>query len=566
MVDGPHIDTIFCGAIEIESAEEREVWLNQVCGEDAAMRRQVARLVEAHFRGGSVIDAPFFAIEATTHSMPPESLGTQIGPYKLLQIIGEGGMGVVYMAEQMEPVKRKVALKLIKPGMDSRQVIARFEAERQALALMDHPNIARVLDAGTTASGQPFFAMELVRGIPITDYCDTHRLSVSRRIEIMMVVCQAVQHAHQKGIIHRDLKPSNVLVPEYDGQPVPKIIDFGVAKATSEPLTAKTMFTAFGQLIGTFQYMSPEQARFNQLDVDTRSDVYSLGVLFYELLTGSTPLDKAFLKTAALNEILQIINEEEPLLPSTRLSSSPTFHALATNRSLEPKKLAGLLSGELDCIVMKCLEKERGKRYGTAEQVADELRRFLAGEPILARSITMSQRMWRWYCRNVQIVAGAYTVVIFALFGVTYVVIFCIQFLIYSPSVSDLMSGLAPILLATFVCLSGIEIGIAAFRGKVRGLCMSLIAFVLYGAAGCWALYWAIRISRELSDVPLFSFQAFAVDTLAGKNAFIRNCVIDYVLLALTGCLIGVGLQVHALYSRATRRILNVLSTKLTGV
>ena len=251
-----------------------------------------------------------------------EGPGTVIGPYKLLEQIGEGGMGVVYMAEQTQPVRRKVALKIIKPGMDTQQVIARFEAERQALAMMDHPNIAKVLDAGATESGRPYFVMELVRGIPITEYCDQHRLPIHERLELFMQVCQAVQHAHQKGIIHRDIKPTNVLVTALDGVPVPKVIDFGIAKATGQSLTDKTLFTGFAQLIGTPLYMSPEQAELSAVDVDTRSDIYSLGVLLYELLTGTTPFDQDTFRTAALDEIRRIIREEEPPRPSTRLSAS----------------------------------------------------------------------------------------------------------------------------------------------------------------------------------------------------------------------------------------------------
>jgi serine/threonine protein kinase/tetratricopeptide (TPR) repeat protein len=315
---------------------------------------------------------------------PGEGVGTRIGPYKLLQQIGEGGFGVVYLAEQDKPVHRRVALKVIKPGMDSAQVISRFEAERQALALMDHQNIAKVFDAGATDNGRPFFVMELVQGVPITRYCDDSHLTVRERLALMAPVCQAVQHAHQKGIIHRDLKPSNVLVCLYDGQPVPKVIDFGVAKAVEQRLTEHTMFTQYGQIVGTFEYMSPEQAEMSPLGVDTRTDVYSLGVILYELLTGTTPLARQRLREASLPDVLKIIKEEEPPKPSTRLSGTVEAGKIAAARRTEPAKLGKLLRGELDWVVMKCLEKDRARRYDTANALARDIERFLHDEPVEA--------------------------------------------------------------------------------------------------------------------------------------------------------------------------------------
>jgi serine/threonine protein kinase/tetratricopeptide (TPR) repeat protein len=313
-----------------------------------------------------------------------EGPGSRIGPYKLLQEIGEGAFGVVFMAEQQVPVHRLVALKVIKPGMDSKQVIARFETERQALALMDHPNIAKVFDAGTTEFGRPYFVMELIRGVPITKYCDEHHLRPKERLELFQTVCRAVQHAHQKGIIHRDLKPSNVLVAEYDNQRVAKVIDFGVAKATGPKLTQRTLFTEFNAVVGTLAYMSPEQAKFNALDIDTRSDVYALGALLYELLTGTTPFDKNRLRQAAFDEVLQIIRQEEPPKPSTRLSTAEGLPSIAANRGLEPRKLSGLVRRELDWIVMRALEKDRTRRYETANGLARDIERYLAGDPVEA--------------------------------------------------------------------------------------------------------------------------------------------------------------------------------------
>src|SRR5207249_875796 len=350
-----------------------------------------------------------------------ERPGTVIGPYKLLEQIGEGGFGVVFMAEQQEPLRRKVALKVIKPGMDSRQVIARFEAERQALAIMDHPNIAKVLDAGTTGeaeprplgsgedaplpngrgSGRPYFVMELVKGVPITDFCDQNQLTPRERLELFIPVCHAVQHAHQKGIIHRDIKPSNVMVTLHDGTPVPKIIDFGIAKAMGQQLTDKTLFTNFAQLVGTPLYMSPEQAGLSGLDVDTRSDIYSLGVLLYELLTGTTPFDKDRFKEAGYDEIRRIIREEEPPKPSTRISTlGQAATTLSTQRKSDKRKLSQLFRGELDWIVMKALEKDRSRRYETASGFAADVQRYLNDEPVQACPPSAGYRFRKFVRRN----------------------------------------------------------------------------------------------------------------------------------------------------------------------
>jgi eukaryotic-like serine/threonine-protein kinase len=379
----------------------RSAYLDQACGNDVELRRRIELLLRLHEGTGGFLEQPAAAeVGLTLEQPPPERPGMQIGPYKLLQVIGEGGMGVVYMAEQRQPVERRVALKIIKPGMDSQQVIARFEAERQALALMDHPNIAKVLDAGTTDSDRPYFVMELVKGQPITQYCDEHHLTPRQRLELLLPVCQAIQHAHQKGIIHRDIKPTNVLVALYDGVPVPKVIDFGVAKATGPKLTEKTMFTGFGQLVGTLEYMSPEQAQLNQLDVDTRSDIYSLGVLLYELLTGTTPFDRKRLQTAAFDEMLRIIREEEPPKPSTKLSSSSTLPAIAASRGMEPSGLPKAVRGELDWIVMKALEKDRARRYEAASGLARDIERYLRDEPVQACPPSAMYRLTKFVRRN----------------------------------------------------------------------------------------------------------------------------------------------------------------------
>ncbi len=405
-------EMLFIEALEIRDPAERAAFLDRACAGDAAVRGRLERLLDQHEKAGSFLDRPAAALRATgvfdpatgdeTASVAPrECAGTLIGPYKLLQQIGEGGMGTVYMAEQTQPVQRKVALKVIKPGMDSRQVIARFEAERQALAMMDHVNIARVLDAGTTESGRPYFVMELVHGVPITKYCDDNHLTPRERLELFVPVCQAIQHAHQKGIIHRDIKPSNVMITLYDGKPVPKVIDFGVAKATEQKLTERTLFTQYGTMVGTLEYMSPEQAEMSALGVDTRSDIYSLGVLLYELLTGSTPLSHKRMKEAAYAEILRMIKEEEPPKPSTRLSDSgEALASISAQRHMEPAKLTKLMRGELDWIVMKCLEKDRDERYASAINLSADIRCWLEGEPLSVRAASLPSMLRVWLRYN----------------------------------------------------------------------------------------------------------------------------------------------------------------------
>jgi serine/threonine protein kinase/WD40 repeat protein len=391
------IEGIFFAALEMQGQAKRAAYLDEACKGDAELRRCVERMLAAQPKIGDFLQPA--APPPTAAETPPlvEKVGTVIGPYKLLQVLGEGGFGVVFLAEQSEPVRRKVALKIIKPGMDSKQVVGRFEAERQALALMDHPNIARVLDGGTTDSGRPYFVMELVKGVPITEFCDQNRLSPRERLELFIPVCQAVQHAHQKGIIHRDLKPSNVLVTLYDDKPVPKVIDFGVAKAIEQKLTEQTYFTRIGQIIGTLEYMSPEQASLNALDVDTRADVYALGVLLYELLTGTTPLNKERLEGVAFLEMLRLIREEEPPRPSTRLSESgEALTAYAVYRKTETQKLPKLVKGELDWIAMKALEKDRGRRYPTANALAADVQRYLRDERVDACPPTLAYRLQKY--------------------------------------------------------------------------------------------------------------------------------------------------------------------------
>jgi serine/threonine protein kinase/tetratricopeptide (TPR) repeat protein len=394
------VEEIFLVAVE-KPPGERAAYLDAACAGNPELRSQVDALVRSHEQAGSLLEKSLFRSAPTIdHVSPAEEPGAVIGPYKLLQQIGEGGMGAVWMAQQTEPVKRLVAVKLIKAGMDSRQVIARFEAERQALALMDHPNIARVLDAGTTDAGRPYFVMDLVKGVPITKYCDEHHLTPRQRLELFIPVCQAVQHAHQKGIIHRDLKPSNVLVALYDGRPVPKVIDFGVAKAAGQSLTDKTLVTGFGAILGTLEYMSPEQAEVNQLDIDTRSDIYSLGVLLYELLTGSPPFTRKDLEKAGMLEMLRVIREQEPSKPSTKLSTAEGLPTLAANRGTEPAKLTKLVRGELDWIVMKALEKDRNRRYESANGFAIDVQRYLADEPVQACPPSTWYRFRKFTRRN----------------------------------------------------------------------------------------------------------------------------------------------------------------------
>jgi eukaryotic-like serine/threonine-protein kinase len=396
-------EEIFEAALKLPEPD-RAVYMDSACGGDAALRARVMDLLKAHAAAGSFMDNPPVSGRKTivVSPLPDEKPGDKIGRYKLLQQIGEGGCGVVYMAEQEEPVRRRVAVKVIKLGMDTKSVIARFEAERQALAMMDHPNIARVLDAGATETGRPFFVMELVRGIKITDYCDQNKLSTGDRLGLFIQVCNAIQHAHQKGIIHRDIKPSNILVTLHDGVPVPKVIDFGIAKAAQGRLTDQTLFTAFEQFIGTPAYMSPEQAEMSGLDIDTRSDIYALGVLLYELLTGAPPFDPKELLQSGLDELRRVIREKEPAKPSTRLSTM--LHAdlttIAQRRQSDAPKLIHLLRGDLDWIVIKALEKDRTRRYETANGFAMDIQRYLTNEPIVARPPSTFYRFQKLVRRN----------------------------------------------------------------------------------------------------------------------------------------------------------------------
>ncbi len=402
-------EVIFLAALDRASPAERAVYVEGACAGRPAILSRVRELLRAHEASRGPLDAPPPGLGVTQDEPPRERPGTIIGPYKLLQQIGEGGMGVVYMAEQETPVRRKLALKIIKPGMDSRQVIARFEAERQALAMMDHQNIAKVFDANTTDTGRPYFVMELVHGVPITKFCDDNKLTPRERLELFIPICQAIQHAHQKGIIHRDIKPSNVLVTMYDDKPVPKVIDFGVAKAIEQRLTEKTLYTQFGSMVGTLEYMSPEQAEMNAFGVDTRSDVYSLGVLLYELLTGSTPLESKRLRTAALDEMVRLIREEEPPRPSARLSSSGTLAKIAAARKMEPGQLSKLVRGELDWIVMKSLEKDRTRRYETASSLAKDVERYLKDEAVEACPPSAAYRLRKFsrkYKKPLAVAAG----------------------------------------------------------------------------------------------------------------------------------------------------------------
>lgn len=394
-------EALFAAALEKPTAAEREAFLDGACGGNAALRGWLGQLLAGHEQTQGILECCPDVAAPTNSAPPPPLIPDHIfaGRFKLRHKLGAGGMGEVWVADQIEAVQRRVALKVVRADLDSARVLARFDHERQALAQMDHPNIARVLDAGVV-DGRPYFVMELIEGVPLTQYCDAARLSLRERLELFLPVCHAVQHAHQKGIIHRDLKPSNILVARYDGEPVPKVIDFGVAKATGPRLTERSVCTEVGVLIGTLEYMSPEQAELNNLDIDTRSDIYALGVVLYELLTGSVPFTRRELQAATFSEMLRTIKEVDPLKPSTKLSGSLTLPDVAAMRHTEPKKLLSLVRSELDWIVMRCLEKDRARRYDTADGLAMDLRRYLAEEPVMAGPPSAGYRLRKFLRRN----------------------------------------------------------------------------------------------------------------------------------------------------------------------
>ncbi|MHC4536184.1 MAG: protein kinase domain-containing protein, partial [Planctomycetota bacterium] len=395
-------ESIFYAVLDIKSPDERTAYLEKVCGNNKDLLARIKALLEVHNTEYSFLEAAAPHLMITPEGEPlSEGPGTVIGRYKLLEKIGEGGMAVVYMAGQEKPIRRKVALKIIKLGMDTKSVIARFEAERQALAMMDHPNIAKVLDAGATETGRPYFVMELVKGSSITEYCDDNKLSTKERLELFIQVCNAVKHAHENGIIHRDIKPSNVMVTLHDSQPTPKVIDFGIAKATSQRLTEKTLFTRYAQMIGTPAYMSPEQAELGDSEIDMRTDIYSLGILLYEMLTGTTPFAEEQLRKASYLEMQRIICEDAPVKPSTKLSTfEKKLTDIAEQRKVAPDVLKKLIRGDLDWIVMKAVEKDRTRRYETANELILDIEHHLSNEPVSAGPPSTGYRLHKFVLRH----------------------------------------------------------------------------------------------------------------------------------------------------------------------